>query len=30
VIMTEMADALIWDSGPVETEEVAPEAAPAS
>ncbi|MFW5638876.1 MAG: hypothetical protein ACOCG4_06435 [Methanoculleus sp.] len=30
VIMTEMADALIWDSGPVEIEEVAPEAAPAS
>ncbi len=28
VIMTEMADALIWDSGPVEVEEVVPEAAP--
>jgi len=29
VIMTEMANALIWDSGPVEAEKVAPEAAPA-
>jgi len=29
VIMTEMANALIWDSGPAEAEEAAPEAAPA-
>ncbi|MCK8518717.1 hypothetical protein [Methanoculleus sp. 7T] len=28
VIMTEMTNALVWDSGPVEAEEVAPEAAP--
>ena len=28
VIMTEMANALIWDSGPAEAEEAAPEAAP--
>ena len=29
VIMTEMKNTLIWDSEPVEAEEVAPEAAPA-